>query len=131
MSQSINSPSSPKNDLNAVADVDTQKDAPRFAQESMSNDARTIGKGLKIVLVGLELVSVFGRLGKLIIVPTETPLEAPQEWEPELSDFGFDFAASPGAEAWQIGETTEGCAVYSTVDGTGVRVTVEFQRWDW
>ncbi|KAG9039026.1 hypothetical protein FS837_001069 [Tulasnella sp. UAMH 9824] len=130
MSQSINSQSSPKNDLKAVADVDT-KNASKVSQESMSNGARTTGKGLKIVWVSVELVSVFGRQGKLILVPTDTPLKTPQEWEPELSDFDFDFTASPGAEDWQVGETADGRAVYSTVSASGVGVAVEFQKWDW
>ncbi|KAG8963378.1 hypothetical protein FRC00_006684 [Tulasnella sp. 408] len=108
-----------------------QKNGSNVVQKSMSNGARTTGKGLKIVLVGLELLSVYGRQGKLIIVPTETPLEAPQEWEPELSDFDFDFTASPGAEEWQIGDAADGCAVYSTLGGGGAGVTVEFQKWDW
>lgn len=59
----------------------------------------------------------------------DTPCQAPQGWEPELPD--FDWTASPGADEWKIGQTVDGCAVYSAVTGTGVGVTVEFQKWDW
>ncbi|KAG9048886.1 hypothetical protein FS837_011795 [Tulasnella sp. UAMH 9824] len=43
----------------------------------------------------------------------------------------FDFTLSPGAEEWQSSQTTDGCAVYSTVDGVEAGVTIEFQKWDW
>ncbi|KAG9043823.1 hypothetical protein FS837_009083 [Tulasnella sp. UAMH 9824] len=47
---------------------------------------------------------------------------------PELSASSFDHTASPGAGDWQIGETTDGRAVYSTVTGD---VKVEFQKRNW
>ncbi|KAG8895238.1 hypothetical protein FRC00_007716 [Tulasnella sp. 408] len=74
---------------------------------------------------------VFGKPEGLIAIPTVTPLKTPQGWEPELSDLDFDFTASPGADEWQISETADGCAMYSTIDVSGAGVTVEFQKWDW
>ncbi|KAG8897437.1 hypothetical protein FRC00_004264 [Tulasnella sp. 408] len=53
---------------------------------------------------------------------------APRGCNPELSDSNFNHAASPGSEDWQIGETPDGRAVYSTVSGD---VTVEFQKRNW
>ncbi|KAG8905717.1 hypothetical protein FRC01_008252 [Tulasnella sp. 417] len=43
----------------------------------------------------------------------------------------FDFTLSPGAEEWQSSHTTDGRAVYSTVDRVSAGVTIEFQKWDW
>ncbi|KIO28892.1 hypothetical protein M407DRAFT_21969 [Tulasnella calospora MUT 4182] len=43
----------------------------------------------------------------------------------------FDFTLSPGAEEWHSSQTTDGRAVYSTVDAVSAGVTIEFQKWDW
>ncbi|KIO28510.1 hypothetical protein M407DRAFT_22254 [Tulasnella calospora MUT 4182] len=124
MSQWINSPSSPKTDPLAVADIDKGSPPSNKALKPLSVEPCVQGRPEKLV----ERCQNDGeeapdRLG--------TPLETPQEWEPELSDFDFDFTASPGAEEWQIGETADGRAFYSNVGGAGVGVTVEFQKWDW
>ncbi|KAG9042929.1 hypothetical protein FS837_010213 [Tulasnella sp. UAMH 9824] len=124
MSQSINSPSSPKNDLHAAADVDKVYPPSNTASKPLHEEGHVQGRLGKHV----ERCQSDGKGAQDHLV---APLKAPQKWEPELSDFDFDFTASPGAEAWKISETAEGCAVYSTVGATGVGVTVEFQRWDW
>ncbi|KAG9039027.1 hypothetical protein FS837_001070 [Tulasnella sp. UAMH 9824] len=124
MSQSINSSSSPKTDVDAVADVDTVYSPSNTASKPPPTEECIQGlSGKHVERCQNDGEGAQDRL--------DTPLKTPQEWEPELSDFDFDFAASPEAEAWSISETAEGCAVYSTVGGSGVSVTVEFQRWDW
>ncbi|KAG8914876.1 hypothetical protein FRC00_010110 [Tulasnella sp. 408] len=134
MSQSINLPLCLKADVDAIADVDIVNPPANMVSKPLPAEgcvqARATVKGLEIVLVGVELVSILeGK--KLIIGPTDIHLEAPQEWEPEILDFDFDYTASPGADEWQIGGNAEGRAVYSTVGATSVGVTVEFQKWDW
>ncbi|KAG8962234.1 hypothetical protein FRC00_009965 [Tulasnella sp. 408] len=124
MSQSINSPSSPKINLHATVDVGKVYPPSNTASKRLPEEGNIHSRSTKHV----ERCQNDGEGAQDRL---DAPLETPQEWEPEISDFDFDFTASPGAEAWQISETTEGCAVYSTVDGTGVGMTVEFKRWDW
>ncbi|KAG9039025.1 hypothetical protein FS837_001068 [Tulasnella sp. UAMH 9824] len=124
MSQWINSPSSPKADLHAVVKIDKGSSPSDTASKPLPAEQQVQRRSEKHV----ERCQNDGEEAPNHLA---TPLEAPQEWEPELSDFAFDFTASPGAEEWQIGETADGCAVYSTLGGGGAGVTVEFQKWDW
>ncbi|KAG8894339.1 hypothetical protein FRC01_013028, partial [Tulasnella sp. 417] len=123
MSQPINSPSSPNADLHAVADIDKVSSPPNDPSKGLPAEGYIPGRLEKPV----ERCQNDGEEASDRLV---APMEAPQEWEPELSDFDFDFTASPGADEWQIGETANGCAVYSTAGGTAVGVTIEFQKWD-
>ncbi|KAG8899293.1 hypothetical protein FRC01_010598 [Tulasnella sp. 417] len=124
MSQSINSLSSPNADLNAVADLDKVSPPSNGASKTLPGEGYIPGRLEKPV----ERCQNDGEEAPDRLV---APMKTPQEWEPELSDFDFDFTASPGAEEWQIGETADGRAVYSTAGGAAVGVTVEFQKWAW
>ncbi|KAG9040553.1 hypothetical protein FS837_000464 [Tulasnella sp. UAMH 9824] len=124
MSQSINSSKSPKTDLDAIANGD--KVNPPLNTVSKPRPAEGC--------VQSRSVKHFNRCqndGEGAQDRLDTHLGAPLEWELEISDFDFDFTASPGAEEWQIGDSADGCAVYSTVGTTAVGVNVEFQKWDW
>ncbi|KAG8963380.1 hypothetical protein FRC00_006686 [Tulasnella sp. 408] len=120
MSQGINSPSPP----NAVADI---------GKASPSSNASPKQLPVKRT-IDIQPLPCAGRCepdgGKALDRPV-TPLKTPQGWEPELSDLDFDFTASPGADEWQIGETADGCAMYSTINVSGAGVTVELRKWDW
>ncbi|KAG8909123.1 hypothetical protein FRC01_007116 [Tulasnella sp. 417] len=124
MSQRTNTSSSPKAGLQGITIVD------KVSPSSTSAPKPRPAEGC----VGICSGKCIGRCengGKDAPDRLGAPLKTPQGWEPELSDFDFDFTASPGAEEWQIGETTDGRAVYSTVGGAAVGVTVEFQKWAW
>ncbi|KAG8893041.1 hypothetical protein FRC01_013807, partial [Tulasnella sp. 417] len=60
--------------------------------------------------------------------PSTGTSQASQRGSPELLE--FDFTLSPGAEEWLSSQTTDGRAVYSTVDRVSAGVTIEFQKWD-
>ncbi|KAG8965095.1 hypothetical protein FRC00_011016 [Tulasnella sp. 408] len=124
MPQSINSPSSLKTDFNPAPDVDTVYPPSNTVSKPLSaEECAQFRSGKDVERCQNDGEGAQDRLDPL--------LEAPQEWEPELSDFDFDFTASPGAEEWVMGDTADGCGVYSTVGGAGVAVTVKFQKWDW
>lgn len=123
MSQRTNSPSSPETDLEAVADIDEVFSRSNTASKLLPAQGPIEGRSE-------GHVKQCQNDEEDAPDPLGIPLETPQEWEPEVSDFEFDFTASPGAEEWQIGETGDGCAVYSAV-GARVAATVEFQKWDW
>ncbi|KIO30805.1 hypothetical protein M407DRAFT_20132 [Tulasnella calospora MUT 4182] len=126
MSQWTNSRSSSKTDHLAVADVDKAYPSSDAVQKALPSEGCIQGRPVtRAERCQNDREEAPNRL--------DNPSKAPQEWEPdsELSEFDFDFTASPGAEEWQIGETADGRAVYSTVEGAGAGVTVEFQKWDW
>ncbi|KAG8902488.1 hypothetical protein FRC00_005951 [Tulasnella sp. 408] len=124
MSQWINAPSSPKAEPHAVVKIDKGSSPSDTASKPLLAEEWAQSRSEKHV----ERCQNDGGEASNHL---DTPLKAPQEWEPELSDFAFDFTASPGAEEWQIGETADGCAVYSTFGSRGAGVTIEFQKWDW
>ncbi|KAG8901453.1 hypothetical protein FRC00_006994 [Tulasnella sp. 408] len=124
MSQSINLPLCLKADLDDFADVDIVNPPANMVSKPLPAEGCVQGRSVKHV----KRCQSDGEGARDCL---DIHLEAPQEWEPEILDFDFDFTTSPGADEWQIGGTAEGRAVYSTVGATSVGVTVEFQKWDW
>ncbi|KAG8945714.1 hypothetical protein FRC04_000573 [Tulasnella sp. 424] len=114
MSQQTNQSSSPSTNTNSASPSTTVHSQAPSAQRPSS----TVNTNERVVLADNISVGV----SRLAANPGQTS----QVGRPESTE--FDFTLSPGAEQWQLNQTADGRAVYSTVDAG---VTVEFQKWDW
>lgn len=132
MPQQASSCSSTKSNAQAITDRHGVSQKSRADSKNLLEE-RVIDSPGRVAECELDLpCSRFGNPGiqrKLKTIPTANPCKRPKEGKPELSD--LNWTSSPGAEEWEIGQTADGRAVYSTVNGVGAGVTVEFQKWDW